>query len=128
MREKLLQECADLLALCEKENRPFTAEERAKFDANKADFSKMSSFPLFVSDVLHQAFVSVDENGTEAAAATAVVMKAGAAPAQPITLDVEGFLPDGPVEDIWSGAAGRVSRGTLRSLELPPRSAAVFVR
>lgn len=40
-----------------------------------ADFHPMSpTDPLFVSDVLHDAFVAVDEAGTEAAAATAVVM------------------------------------------------------
>ncbi|MDX6360855.1 MAG: serpin, partial [Nocardioidaceae bacterium] len=41
-----------------------------------ADFSPMSpSDPLCIDDVLHQAFVAVDESGTEAAAATAVVMR-----------------------------------------------------
>jgi serpin B len=41
-----------------------------------ADFSPMSpSTPLCIDDVLHQAFVAVDESGTEAAAATAVVMR-----------------------------------------------------
>jgi serpin B len=41
-----------------------------------ADFSPMSpSTPLCIDDVLHQTFVAVDESGTEAAAATAVVMR-----------------------------------------------------
>ena len=46
----------------------------------KADFSGMTGTrDLFISKVIHQAFVSVDEEGTEAAAATAVVMKGTAA-------------------------------------------------
>lgn len=40
-----------------------------------ADFTPMSpDDPLYVHDVLHQVFIAVDEAGTEAAAATAVVM------------------------------------------------------
>jgi serpin B len=60
-----------------------------------ADFSAMDGTKdLFISDVIHQAFVDINENGTEAAAATAVVMKLAAAPVE--REDVPVFRADHP--------------------------------
>ena len=65
------------------------------FDRKKAAFTGIANPPnkdarLSVSQVFHKAFVKVDEKGTEAAAATAVVAVAGgAAPAKPRELVVD---------------------------------------
>jgi len=79
--------------------------------SNAADFSGMTGSPeLFVSDVIHKAFVAVDEAGTEAAAATAVPMELTAIPDPPVEVTLDRpfmFL----IRDIETGAilfAGRV--------------------
>jgi len=55
-----------------------------------ADFSGMTgNRALFMADVIHKAFVSTDEAGTEAAAATAVVMTLMAPPGTPVEVTVD---------------------------------------
>ena len=53
---------------------------RAAFEAGSADFSRMSSVGLFISTVKQKTYVKVNEEGTEAAAATSVGMSVTSAP------------------------------------------------
>ncbi len=56
----------------------------------KADFSGMTgSRDLWISEIVHKAFVSVDEKGTEAAAATGVVMLESGPGKEPISVTVD---------------------------------------
>lgn len=51
------------------------------FDAQRADFSGMDPHnDLIVDDVVHQTWIAIDEEGAEAAAATAVVLKVRSIP------------------------------------------------
>jgi serpin B len=62
--------------------------------SNRADFSGMTSNEaLFISAVLHKAFVDVNEKGTEAAAATGVVIAPTAAP---LAEEIPVFRADHP--------------------------------
>ena len=64
------------------------------FDPGVADFSGMDGEKdLYISNVIHKAYVAIDEKGTEAAAATAVVMKASAAPMMGETVEFKADHP-----------------------------------
>ena len=57
------------------------------FDPESADFSGIGDNPPWIANVYHKAFITVDEKGTTAAAATAVIM-----------VDSAILLPEMPVE------------------------------
>ena len=81
------------------------------FSPDEADFSGMTGNPeLFISDVVHKAFVAVDEAGTEAAAATAVIVGTTSMPEEPrveVTLDRPFIFL---IRDIETGAILFVGR------------------
>jgi serpin B len=63
---------------------------KAAFDPATADFSGMDGTrDLYITDVIHKAFVEVDESGTEAAAATAVIVGTTSVPADPIKVTID---------------------------------------
>jgi serpin B len=78
--------------------------------SGQADFSGMTgNRELFIKEVIHKAFVSVDEAGTEAAAATAVIMPASMPPGEPVEVIIDRpfiFL----IRDIETGALLFVGR------------------
>ncbi len=94
---------------------------KAAFDPNSADFSDMTGDKsLVISAAIHKAYIDLDENGTEAAAATAVIVEMATAmapqyaPPPPIV-----FTADHPflflIQDNASGAIlfmGRVTDPT----------------
>ena len=62
----------------------------AAFDPAKADFSGMTTEQqLYIGAVIHQANIDVDEKGTTASAATAVVMEATSLPTEHVTMNVD---------------------------------------
>jgi leukocyte elastase inhibitor len=104
--------------------RPFMQAGMTRaFNANLADFSGMTARPasearLAISDIVHRAVIDVTEEGTEAAAATAVAVMVASMPSR-----VEPFVVDRPflfyIVDEATGAIlfqGRISDPR------PPRS------
>jgi serpin B len=82
--------------------------------SDNADFSGMNGRrDLAISAVIHKAYIDVDERGTEAAAATAVVMRALSAR---IPTQLEHFNADHPfiflIRDTRSGSILFIGRYT----------------
>jgi serpin B len=88
---------------------------KAAFEPDASDLTGMlprSVDHLYIADVIHDAFVSVDEKGTEAAAATAVLIAGRGAPTDIVKLTVDRPYVYG-VRDLATGAfvfLGRVAK------------------
>ncbi len=85
---------------------------RDAFNPQAADFSGMDGKrDLYVSQILHKAYVAVDEAGTEAAAATTAIMEASSLPS-----DLVEFTVDRPfifiIRDIPTGTILFIGRVT----------------
>ncbi len=90
------------------------------FDQNRADFGKMiegvpDGYPVYIDKVLQKTYINVDEEGSEASAATAVLAAPGAA--APDTSEPIEFNVDRPftfiIRDCKSGEIlfmGRISK------------------
>ena len=85
------------------------------FSSGAADFSGMNGgHDLFISGVLHEAFIKLDETGTEAAAATAVIVGTTSVPPDPTVVRFDQpfiYL----IRDVATGAVlfiGRVADPT----------------
>lgn len=77
------------------------------FQADQADFSLINAnADLYITDVLHKATITVDEKGTEAAAATAVIVGVTSAPepTEPVSLVIDRpfmfFIEHNPTSSI----------------------------
>ena len=54
-----------------------------------ADFSRMADAAQHIDEVIHKTYLSIDEEGTEAAAATAVIMTKSARPVMGLTVTLD---------------------------------------
>ncbi|MGH9564040.1 MAG: serpin family protein, partial [Terracidiphilus sp.] len=67
---------------------------RQAFDGSAADFSGMTGGrDLWISAAVHKAYIGVDEKGTEAAAATGIIMTATAMPNEPPPIEFKADHP-----------------------------------
>ena len=57
-----------------------------------ADFSKISDIAIFISQVIHKTYITVDEEGTEAAAVTAIGFETTSLPTYPIVMVDKPFV------------------------------------
>ena len=92
------------------------------------DFHGMGVGPLYISNVIHKTFLEVNEEGTEAAAATAIVMLRGIVHRFSMTVDRPFFLRDprrghgaASIHGVGPGSIPRLARVLRLAGPLPRR-------